>query len=72
MNALNDMLVKAHQDQLHRDAEQQRMVNETEVTAHGSNVLLASLGRQMVKLGEQLVQGNERQSHPKRKLQPER
>lgn len=68
-NPLNHMLVNAHRDDLLRDAEAQRLANEVEASST-SNALLASLGRQMVKLGEQLTQENVNQ--PRRELQPER
>lgn len=69
MNAYNDLLVKAHQDQMYRDASEQRLAHEAE-QPNRPNMLLAAVGRQMVKLGEQLVQDNHVQ--PSRELQPER
>lgn len=69
MNACNDLLVKAHQDQMYRDASTQRLANEVKQPSR-PNVLLAAVGRQLVKLGEQLVQEN--RVEPTRKLQPER
>ncbi|HEX2619756.1 MAG TPA: hypothetical protein VHL11_06405 [Phototrophicaceae bacterium] len=71
MNAFNDILVKAHQDQLYRDADNQRLANETEPMPR-SNVLLASLGRQMVKLGELLINDHEHNVQITRELQPKR
>jgi hypothetical protein len=72
MNALNHLLVRAHQDNLLREAAAQRHANEVE-KAHQSNAALAALGRNLVKLGEHLTTtGTVSQTRPaKSNLQPE-
>jgi hypothetical protein len=70
MNTLHDMMVKSHAADLMRDAEAHRLANQVEMTKK-SNVLLASLGRQMVKLGEQLA-GDKQHTQLKPELQLER
>jgi hypothetical protein len=64
----NHYAVEAYQEDMRRNAEAERLATEAAADNH-QNALLATLGRQMVKLGERLQQAET----PKvqRKLQPE-
>ncbi|MCU0496531.1 MAG: hypothetical protein MUF87_04165 [Anaerolineae bacterium] len=66
MNTINQIYNNTHRHQMMKDAEHARIGQEHRSSDHH---LLRSLGRQLVKIGEQL-QGEETQ--PIRDLQPKR
>jgi hypothetical protein len=72
MNALNHLLVRAHQDNLLREAEAHRQSHQVE-PVRKPNATLAALGRNLVTLGEHLTTtGTVAQTRPaKSNLQPE-
>jgi hypothetical protein len=67
MDMQNYELNRARREELLREAEAYRLAGEVE-KSNKSKVMLAALGRGMVKLGEQLARES---AHPQRRLQPE-